>query len=258
MGFTSIQSYYRNIGIAQNPISYSEPAKFFFEFNSYNQRVSQNTNLQQPIYSNISLPFNIFNPSFNNKFYTNFPSFNISNGSFDLTNNFITKPEQTIKPDRVEPQNKSNKVDEYVPTGKKDLAYWKSLGYDEIKGKQLAKDAVARCPFKWNGQCVGYTRKTINKIYGTNFQNAGAGYNFGHKILDSNELKGKFKCIKINGIKPEDIPDGAILIWPKTAFPRGKAALYGHGAIAYKGKPYSDNVGCNTLKCNEIWIPVKA
>jgi hypothetical protein len=202
--------------------------------------------------NNILYPeLNIFNQPKNQIFF-NMPSLYNPNYMNNLLS--LTKPKQ-VQFDKIIKTEKTN--DTYAPSGKKDLAYWKSLGYDEQKGKELAKDAVARCPFVWNHQCVGYTRETINKVYGTNFTKAGPGYNFGHHILDSKELKGKFKCIKINGIKPEDIPDGAILIWPKTAFGKGKAAQYGHGAISYHGKPYSDNVGCNTMKCNEIWIPVK-
>ena len=175
-----------------------------------------------------------------------------------LTNNTnqISKTEENPEvkqTDETKTENPSNKSSKTL-----NMDYYKKLGYDEEIGKKLALDAYKHCPFKWDGQCVGYTRETINRIYGTKFAKAGPGYNFGHHILESPELKGKFKCIKINGIKPEEIPDGAVLIWPKTAFGKGKAAKYGHGAIAYKGKPYSDNVGCSTLKCNEMWIPVKA
>ena len=190
------------------------------------------------------------------------PQFQMPQFSFNFQNPFTNsgKTDNVDKTNNASTKKPVKKEDgsDWAPTGKKDLAYWKSQGYDEEMGKKLALDAYKRCPFVWNGQCVGYTRKTINAIYGTNFKNAGAGYNFGHKILDSSELKGKFKCFKINGIKKEDIPDGAILIWPSSAFGKGKAAQYGHGAIAYKGDPYSDNKGCNTMKCNEIWIPVKA
>ncbi len=207
-------------------------------FNPFNNMM--NFFPQQPLFSGFN--FNMQPMQFN------FPQL-----SFNFTNPFdkVEKPSSTSKKSDVSDSD-------WKPTGKMDLAYWKSQGYDEEMGKKLALDAYKRCPFVWNGQCVGYTRKTINAIYGTKFTNAGAGYNFGHKILDSSELKGKFKCFKINGIKKEDIPDGAVLIWPKTAFKSGKAAQYGHGAIAYKGRPYSDNVGCDTMKCNEIWIPVKA
>jgi len=189
------------------------------------------------------------------------PDFNFPKFSFDFKDLFINK-NQTNQTglQNINSGNNKKEISEskFEPTGKRDLAYWKSQGYDEEMGKKLAKDAVARCPYKWNGQCVGYTRKSINAVYNTNFENAGAGCNFGHKILDSNELKGKFKCFKINGIKSNEIPDGSVLIWPPSAFNKGAAAKYGHGAIAYNGKPYSDNVGCDTMKCNEIWIPVKA
>ena len=194
---------------------------------------------------------------FNSNMQLNYQNFNVPELNTNLDTEFLSLTRPKAK--KVYDTPKTDKTDKsyYAPKGKKDLSYWKSLGYDEEKGAKLAKDAVARCPFVWDHNCVGYTRETINAVYGTKFEKAGPGYNFGHHILDSKELKGKFKCIKINGIRSEDIPDGAILIWPKTAFGKGKAAQYGHGAIAYHGKPYSDNVGCNTMKCNEIWIPVK-
>lgn len=199
-----------------------------------------------------------------NQILFNKPSLSPNMANFDLTsqlyqNNFlsITRPIQTFDlTSKIK-----NTDDVYAPTGKKDLAYWKSLGYDEQKGKELAKDAVANCAYKWNHQCARYSRQTLNRVYKLNIvptkDKPNWGCNFGRNILQRPELKGKFKCIKINGIRPEDIPDGAYLIWPGSAFGKGPAAKYGHVATAYHGKPYSDNVGCNTMKCSEIWIPVK-
>lgn len=238
----------------------------FYPYNNINcfgQALSDHNN------DMFNVPFNIYNQTQNQMFF-NMPStqFNISN--FDFTsqlyqNKFlnITRPLQTQTNTTSNTKNTKNADGIYSPSGKKDLAYWKSLGYDEQKGKELAKDAVANCAFKWDHQCAKYSRETLNRVYKTNIVSTkdkpNWGCKFGHNILERPELKGKFKCIKLpNGIKPEDIPDGAYLIWPGSAFGKGAAAKYGHVATAYQGKPYSDNVGCNTLKCNEIWIPVKA
>lgn len=144
-------------------------------------------------------------------------------------------------------------------TGHHDLNYWKSQGYDENMGRRLAQDAVSTCRGRADGGCVGYTRRTINRLYGTNFTNAGAAENFGTKILNSPQLRGKFKKFQINGISGNEVPDGAILIWPHTAYRPGTAAgRYGHGGIASGGKVYSDCVCRDLSKCCEIWIPVSA
>ncbi len=207
---------------------------------------------QQPFFSGLN--FSIPQVNFTGFSNLQLPQSKFSQLSFNFTNPFAKteKPSSTSK--------KSNATDSnWKPTGKRDLAYWKSQGYDEGLGKRLALDAYKRCPFVWNGQCVGYTRRTINNVFNQNYDGTGnVGYNFGHNYLERSEIKKYWKCFKINGIKPDEIPDGAVLIWPKTAFKSGKAAQFGHGAIAYKGRPYSDNVGCDTMKCNEIWIPVKA
>jgi len=147
-----------------------------------------------------------------------------------------------------------------------DLAWWKAQGYDEEKGQELSLNAFNKPHKRQVGQCVGYTRETINEVYGTDFkpEDNGAAERFGYKILSSPRLKAKggyFKCFRINGIKPSQVPDGAILIWPHTAYankPNSKAALYGHGGIAHNGKVYSNCVCQNLSKCCEIWIPVTA
>ena len=188
-------------------------------------------------------------------------NFNSPNPFANNTQTQSTTPVQTSKTSGAKSVSTDGPSNTHLKTkgGKYDLAFWKSQGYDEKLGQRLAKDAVARCPYKWNGNCVGYTRQTINKIFGQNYGKAGnVGYKFGHNYLTRPEIKKYWKCFKINGIRPEEIPDGAVLIWPGSAFKSEQARKYGHGAIAYKGKPYSDNVGCNTMKCTEIWIPVKA
>ncbi|MBO7672367.1 hypothetical protein J6S88_03050 [bacterium] len=145
-----------------------------------------------------------------------------------------------------------------------DLDWWRAQGYDEEKGNELSLNAFNKPHQGKSGECVGYTRKTINEVYGTTFTNAGAAERFGYKILSSPELEaagGHFRCFKINGIKPSQVPDGAVLIWPHTAYadkPGSKASLYGHGGIAHGGKVYSNCVCQNLSKCCEIWIPVKA
>ena len=145
------------------------------------------------------------------------------------------------------------------PSGKYDLAWWKAQGYDENMGKRLAQDAV-RTAVKDPGQCAGYTRRTINRLYGTSFKRAGKAKDFGNTFLAGSQLRGKFKKITVPGLKDSDIPEGAIVIWHpgKPGYTKGKAAVCGHIAIAHNGAGYANGVVQNLSTYSEIWIPVKA
>ena len=124
---------------------------------------------------------------------------------------------------------------------------WKGQTYNKTKAEALAKDAYDN----WKrdpGQCAGYTRKTLNRIYGTNYSTASA-HTFEEKILNGKSpngvsLKGKFKKYTVPaGTKWSDIPDGAIC-WYKAntpGFTQGKAALYGHVGIKTHGACYSNS-----------------
>lgn len=216
--------------------------------------------------------FNFFTPTFSvwqnqpsvfSMWNNNFSDFNFNNSSiwnttFSSINSTSytkqpSKPKQTIKPQQT------LNVQRYK-IGNFDLDFWKSKGYDHSKGQELALDA-AQVKKGIPGQCVGYTRKTINRVYGTNFTNAGAAEKFGTTILSQPQLKDKFKKANMKDIEKGGIPDGAIVLWKagSPGFTKSKAALYGHGGICYQGKVYSNYVETKHLDtCAEIWIPVKA
>jgi len=124
---------------------------------------------------------------------------------------------------------------------------WKGQTYNKSKAEALAKDAYESSR-NVPGQCAGFTRKTLNKIYGTNFGTASA-HTFEEKILNGTSpngvsLKGKFKKYTVPaGTTWADIPDGAIC-WYKAntpGFTKGKAALYGHVGIKTHGACYSNS-----------------
>ena len=144
-------------------------------------------------------------------------------------------------------------------SGKHDLNWWKAQGYDEEMGKKLAADAAAHAK-RDPGQCVGYVRQSLNRVFGSNMKNAGAAYKFGDKLMSDPVLKTKWKKIDVKGLKDSEFPEGAIVLWnPKTqGYTKGKAALYGHGAIAHNGDGYANGVVSNLSTYAEVWIPVKS
>ena len=202
-----------------------------------------------------------FTPDFSNMFnfdlsksFANFGSF----GSFDFSKafsglNFTFNPTAAVTN-----SNTSSTSTQTYTIGDFDLDYWKSKGYDHEKGKALALDA-AKVKRGTPGQCVGYTRKTINKVYGTNFTNAGAAEHFGTTILSQPALKDKFRLATKEEIEKGGIPDGAVVLWKpgSPGFTKGKSAKYGHGGICYQNAVYSNYVETKRLgTAYQIWIPV--
>lgn len=214
-------------------------------------------NINMPLFtfSNIQMPFFSFFPSLNMPIFSSINLKNLLPSTSSVTNTNRQESATLTREEKTE-----NNFEVSQPTGKHDLAWWKTQGYDEEMGKKLAQVAVRMCPGRANGQCVGYTRKAINELYGTKFTNAGAAYRFGTTILSRPELKGKFKKIDVKGLKNGEFPEGAIILWkPGTpGYTRGKAALYGHGAIVHNGKAYADCIVRNLATYAEVWIPVKA
>jgi len=184
----------------------------------------------------------------------NMPAFNT--GSIFNTNICSTKgTNQASESKSTQPTPTSN---DHL-SGKHDLNWWKAQGYDEEMGKKLAADAVAHAK-RDPGQCVGYVRRSLNRVYGSKMQNAGAAYKFGNKLMSDPVLKTRWKKIDVKGLKDSEFPEGAIVLWmPKSqGYTKGKAALYGHGAIAHNGDGYANGVVSNLSTYAEVWIPVKA
>lgn len=226
---------------------------------------------QASIFSQLN--YNSFNCTDWNNF--NIPSFNFNNNLFNYNN--FSVPQTTsssskeTSPSSAKTTLSSSSSRETTPTrqsantqshniGKFDPDYWKNRGYDAEKGKSLAIDA-AKVKRGTPGECVGYTRKTINRVYGTSFTNAGKAVNFGSTILSQPELKNKFRKATADEIKQGGIPDGAVVLWKggSPGFTKGKSATCGHGGIAYNGSVYSNYVESRHLSTyHEIWIPIKA
>lgn len=199
--------------------------------------------------------FSIWNSSF-----PNLPSVPYVKQPFLTQQIQPTKQVKEVKDVKQTKQTKQTSTTQKYKIGNFDLNFWKTKGYDHTKGQELAIDA-AKVKRGTPGQCVGYTRKTINRVYGTNFANAGAAEKFGTTILSQPQLKNKFKKANMKDIEKGGIPDGAVVLWKagSPGFTKSKAALYGHGGICYQGKVYSNYVETKHLNtCSEIWIPVKA
>ena len=207
---------------------------------------------QMPMMSTFQMPMMNFSmPTFN------FPNFNT--GSIF---NSISSSSKSLKgtSDTDTPSSTTNITsnNDHM-SGKHDLNWWKAQGYDEEMGKKLAADAAAHAK-RDPGECVGYVRRSLNRVYGSNMKNAGAAYKFGDKLMSDPVLKNKWKKVDVSGLKDSEFPEGAIVLWkPKTqGYTKGKAALYGHGAIAHNGDGYANGVVSNLSTYAEVWIPVKS
>lgn len=186
----------------------------------------------------------------------NMPAFNT--GSIFNTNSNSSSTKGTNQaPESKSAQNIPTSNDHL--NGKHDLNWWKAQGYDEEMGKKLAADAVAHAK-RDPGQCVGYVRRSLRRVYGSKMESAGAAYKFGEKLMSDPVLKNRWKKVDVKGLKDSEFPEGAIVLWnPKTqGYTKGKAALYGHGAIAHNGDGYANGVVSNLSTYAEVWIPIKA
>ena len=173
--------------------------------------------------------------------------------------NISIKPREfVLKTNSVVKTRSADNTTVKEPVGKHDLAWWKAQGYDEEMGKKLGKDACDNSRREPH-QCSGYTRRTLNRIYGTNFDNGGQAYKFGTNILSNPSIKGKFKKINVKGLKNGEFPEGAIVIWyPGTpGYTKSAAAISGHVATVHNGKGYSNGSVSNLSTYSEVWIPVK-
>lgn len=216
-----------------------------------------NLNNIVPKYS-FNLGFNGFNSNFGGNFNTswhnsfvsnNFPAF----GSFGtLTLNSMSQPRLSTN---FNPDN--SKV--------KNLSWWKSLGYNEEKGKRLSKECKKWSKYaeshKIKGECVGYVRRGINDaFYGgkQHYKRFGKAWACGDQYLsgDSN-----FKKINITGLhfNPEDVPAGVFVLYKNYS-----SNPCGHGEVSDgNGHGDSDYTSNRLFQCNgkrkepyQIWIPV--
>ena len=154
------------------------------------------------------------------------------------------------------------------------LNWWKEQGYNEEKGQALAKKARSLAKKKSQGICATYVRRAINKTFysnekGEHYKSFKKACVVGDEFLVNDK---NFKKIEVDmsKIKPEDIPTGAIVIYPSKGYSKNSA---GHIEIAdelkvnKKGEAVRSGISDYTSKslCQnwgkrkdpaEIWIPV--
>ena len=147
--------------------------------------------------------------------------------------------------------------------GNKDLNFWKSLGYNEEKGKALLENAKKS---KYRGarhQCVAVVREAINDTYyggQLHYARFGKACNIGDQFLSGDS---HFKKIipDWNATK-NDFPPGAIIVYRgdngNGGYVRGDDR--GHGELAYgdgSGKGLSNyDLEIKPQFIKEVWIPV--
>lgn len=130
-------------------------------------------------------------------------------------------------------------------------AYQASLkGYNAAKGQKLANVAISNQAGRSKGLCATYVKKAIQK--------AGLGeYITGNawqmpSILSKNP---NFKQIPVEGVNPDTLPAGCILVYGKGV--SGYHKLYGHTQITTgQGTAVSDFTAKKIRKPSAIFIPV--
>ncbi|MCR5265692.1 MAG: hypothetical protein K6E29_03755 [Cyanobacteria bacterium RUI128] len=151
-----------------------------------------------------------------------------------------------------------------VTYGKKDLNFWKNLGYNPEKGQQLVNNAKKS---KYRGkrhECVAVVREAINDTYyggQTHYSRFGKACDIGDQFLNGDT---HFKKIVPNwDVSPNDFPPGAIIIYrgdngSGNGYVRGDNR--GHGELAYgdgSGKGISNyDLKIKPQFIKEVWIPV--
>ena len=147
--------------------------------------------------------------------------------------------------------------------GKKDLNFWRSLGYNPEKGQQLVENAKHSRYRGARHQCVAVVRESINDTYyggQEHYTRFGKACNIGDQFL-SNDSHFR-KIIPDWDVSPDDFPPGAIIVYNgdngNGGYVRGDDR--GHGEIAYgdgSGKGISNyDLTIKPQHIKEVWIPV--
>ena len=238
-------------GIAQTPQfapynpfvqNYSAP-QYQYTQTQFQQGPLQQGPLQQGQYTPSSSLFigDVYMPSARRNLYSN-PGFIVPSAAVDKSNNAADKTKY----------------------GKKDLAFWKNLGYNEEKGKTLLEKAKRSQYRGKKHECVAVVREAINDTYYNgqlHYQRFGKACNIGDEFLchDSNFKK----VIPDWNATANDFPPGAIIVYygdngSGNGYVRGDAR--GHGELAYgdgSGKGLSNyDLAIKPDKIKEVWIPV--
>lgn len=156
------------------------------------------------------------------------------------------------------------KSDNKTTYGKKDLAFWKNLGYNEEKGKTLLEKAKRSQYRGKKHECVAVVREAINDTYYNgelHYKRFGNACKIGDDFLSSDS---NFKKIIPDwGATAKDFPPGAIIVYygdngSGNGYVKGDSR--GHGELAYgdgSGKGISNyDLEIKPDKIKEVWIPV--
>lgn len=196
---------------------------------------------------------NPFNYQLNN--YLNTFSFNNSNNRYVApTFSFTEKVQST-------PKTNTEKPSGTVAANPKDIQWWKNLGYNAQKGKELM-NYMSQHVTGFTGNCVGVVREAINKVYyggNKHYKSFGKACNVGRDFLSTDKHFKKVTGIELANIDPKDIPEGVVIIYGPGY--SQKHPTCGHGEISNgNGKGYSDGIShirnSGNRMIQELWIPV--
>ena len=246
--YTKISNYFQNLFGNDKETFVPQCTEMGYGMNSI-----YTPSLTQPptsSYLTFAKNINIFEPNFNfntNIHFNNNNIFNFPSTNFDMFNyNGL---------DGVSLTSQKTEKDTYS------LDFWKEQGYNEEKGVALAKKAKSNVLSKSHTQCTLYVRKAINKAFKTHYTAFGNNaWEVGKNIL-ANDKNFKKIDVDMSKIQPEDIPAGAIVIYPSRGYSNHKAGHIeisdgeGHGLSDFKSKSLCQNRG-NRRNPAEIWIPV--
>ncbi len=145
------------------------------------------------------------------------------------------------------------------------LDFWKENGYNEEKGVALVNKAKSKVKKKSQSQCAAFVRRAINKTFygnekGEHYKSFKRACIVGDEFLAHDK---NFKKINVDmtKIQPEDIPAGAIVIYPSKGYSSHSAGHIeisdgnGRGISDFTSRKLCQNWGKRKNPA-EIWIPV--
>ena len=137
-----------------------------------------------------------------------------------------------------------------VKTDAETLAALKKLGYNEEKGRKLAKVAKEHCAGRSYGKCATWVKQDIEKA-GLGKYKSGHGKDIDNAYADNSN----FKVVDATNLNCKKLPPGCIQVF--EAGEAGYHRIYGHTQIIGEdGKGYSDCAIKNIKQCKQILIPV--
>lgn len=230
-----------------------------FQPNFLNSILNPSLNLSayRPMQMSLFGNKNFFQPqlNLNNDLFNQ--NYNIFGGNSNKNNIFTNNSHASLTSVKTtKPQNTSNNNSDV-----KNIQWWKSLGYNPQKGKELMNYMRGHVT-GFKGNCVGVVREGINHVYyggQEHYKRFRKACNVGKEFLSTDKNFRKVTGLNLANLDPKDIPEGVIIIYG-PGYSR-KHPECGHGEVSNgQGRGYSDGItyikNSGKQKIQELWIPV--